>query len=304
MLFSLHLLRPVALLLLYSPGSLGSEFVNREEQTSVWDQIKAKCLPKWLTANCDIGYTGNDTEAVTHVAYHVQLPKRYSYSFEAFVSSDVLSYACQLIPEIPDEKPDIEEIGRALRRKANSRRRETNACTATDLMEIPVGRNKTVTWIITIELEMKDPKMGFMITALSTSFGKKYTPKLKFNLDINRLWKLERKNRVTFADGKPRNFTQPELTDLCYQQLLLYNQYIRTMEDNVFRSPIFRPPPEPFTVRKLLMWLTTNSSKTLPFNLPYTSAKHDLSVWARPPDRGRYTDYRQDIERLVFEEDA
>lgn len=69
---------------------------------------------------------------------------RHSYSFEAFFAKEVLEYAYSLFPEGTDEAADLEEIGKALRRKAHSRRQASNACTASDLVQIPISRNKTV----------------------------------------------------------------------------------------------------------------------------------------------------------------
>lgn len=72
------------------------------------------------------------------------------------------------------------------------------------------------------------------------------------------------------------------LETVCDSQLLRYGEYIDAIE-SVFPRPIVRPKREQSIVKKLLMWLTTPSSETVPRNMPYSKGVHDVSIWARPP---------------------
>ncbi|KAF4715085.1 hypothetical protein FOZ62_008690, partial [Perkinsus olseni] len=74
-------------------------------------------------------------------------------------------------------------------------------CEASDLMTLWVlhpngARKAAITWIVGLNLDMTDPKEGFKISEISSSFGRKYDPHLDFKFDIERLRTLENATKV------------------------------------------------------------------------------------------------------------
>ncbi|KAF4674228.1 hypothetical protein FOL46_005585 [Perkinsus olseni] len=171
-------------------------------------------------------------------------------------------------------------------------------CEASDLMTLwvlhPNGERKAaITWSVGLNLEMTDPKEGFKISEISSSFGRKYDPQLNLKFDIERLRALENATKAEVPEPGAV-LTNANLTELCWKQLIRYGHVLEQHEK--IKPKILDPEFKADYLKGIVMWLLTGSYKTVPEDLQYKwtldksiRPHHQITVSGRTAERKEVT---------------
>ncbi|KAF4676400.1 hypothetical protein FOL47_006314 [Perkinsus chesapeaki] len=212
---------------------------------------------------------GLEKQSLTDITYSKSLPESGSYEYDVYTGPSIAKQ------DTAESSSSLQAIYADLNKESNPLSKKVPTCSASHMIHVPQFNKKGeegtfVYWQMALELEAAVPEDGFSITKLSTSFGRKYDPRIKFDFDMTRLRQMEKGAEVIKLPKEAESTRQ--LKRACERQLEAYDKYLTKKARDNGKN-----------IQDIVMWLTTGNTATEPKGLALKSKQihHQAKVGNR-----------------------